>query len=78
MRTPADCINALNGCVRVGNPKRWTLGLDEEIANDIIANLNRLAAMDRHCQHLGRTHHTGGWHCPECGQRGPASRTTQS
>jgi hypothetical protein len=46
MRTPADCINALNGCVRVGNPKRWTLAVEEEIANDIIANFERLEAIE--------------------------------
>lgn len=27
----------------------------------------------RHCLHLGRTHNAGGWHCQECGQRGPVS-----
>lgn len=39
MRTPTDCIHALNSCAKVGNPERWTLALDEKVAKDIIAHL---------------------------------------
>lgn len=32
--------------------------------------------LKRSCEHTGRTHHSGGWHCPNCDMRGPADATT--
>jgi hypothetical protein len=48
MRTAADCINALNGCICVGSPGNMAWRVEQTIVQDIIANLQRLAdAEDR-------------------------------
>lgn len=48
MRTPADCIHALNGCVRVGSAENWTVGVPETIVRDIIDNLRQMADPSQH------------------------------
>lgn len=55
--------------------RHWngTSVMEDAFAN-LLAEVRQLRIkVKRQCHHLGRTHHTGGWHCPECDMRGPAN-----
>lgn len=52
---------------------RWTVDTREQYlvrSHDLLVAV--INGISQTCRHYSRTHNTGGWHCPDCGMRGPA------
>lgn len=66
-----DKLRAVADMLGEDNPGSIARHAADEIERLRAENAKFTAMHQRTCPHMARTHNTGGWHCPECGKRGP-------